>query len=498
MFACQNNKLKNNEKDLAQKILSEEDQIALKESIRLEKEKIWADSIAKLPKGFRFEENRSVDVNHPPKIIDIANRLGQAKSLKLSAVSNKIDYIRMEAVPDASIPNDLGFKYYMMNNYIVGVNIYGIHLFSNKGAFVKTIVKNELTGVKFDSERNAVIITYADYTQKGATTNVWARGDQFYYNYTNSITGQNLIMELDCSQKQIAQNSSFDPENPNVINGLGKVCIDINHGKNEPEKPLYPNGMTIAPIGYFYKQFDVFNPDKNTYIEKLDNENMYAILNTKGDTLACFKKFEQLKNYTKELIRGADFGCQYEKDGNFCFRSDFNDTIFKLTPPNQIQPIYVLNLGQYKVSKQNGLDPDYDLTGKIIPKDWADAKDYVFLRFIKNNTDSPRNRKNKSVEIYHALYSKKTQHLDILESDPTNYDVNLLENDVDGGISVWPESYMINKKGEIMISLKGSDVKDHVLSLEFKNSSAPIQKKEALQQLANTCSDQDNILMLVQ
>ncbi|PKQ62590.1 hypothetical protein BZG02_12800 [Labilibaculum filiforme] len=497
LFACQNNKLKNNEKALAQKILSEEEQIALKESIRLEKEKIGADSIAKLPKGFQFKEIRSVDVNHPPKIIDIANSLDTSKEMKLSDVASDIEYIKMQAIPDSTVARDLKLKYHIMDKYIVASNLYGIHLYSKKGAYIRSVVKNKLTGVEIELDKNIVSYYYSDYTHVGGSINVWSRGNNLFYNYQNSITGQNMIMELDCSNQQMALNLAFDPENPNAITGLGKVCVDLNHGINKPEKFLYPNGAFGSYIDDLQRDFSVFNPDKNTYITNLTDDKMLGILNTKGDTLASFRKLEQVKNYTKRSMRGTDFGTKYEKAGHFFFRTDFNDTIFQVIPPNIIRPVYVLNLAQYKLNKQTGVDPDASLKGKIIPMDWADAKDHIFLTFSIDNYDSPKNRSTHSVKIYHAVFSKNNDHLNIIKANPTDYRPHLLENDIDGGLAVWPLCYMIGKKGEVLVSLKGKELKDHIKSALYKNSSASIEKKERLKLLTNSLFDQDDVLMIV-
>ena len=495
--ACQNNKMKTDEKKLVSKILSEEEKLALEEKDRMEQEKLLADSLANLPEGFRFKENRSIDRNNPPLTIDIANNLDSIRDISLSDVAQDIEYIRMQAIPDSTIPKDLKLRYYFMDNYIVASNLYGIHLYSKKGEYIQLVVKNELTGIKLDVEKNRISIFCSSYSHKGGRNNVWARGDHLFYNYRNSQTGQNLIMDFDCSTQHISGDTQFDPEHPNAITGLGKVSMDVNNGINKPEKPLYPNGMIMASIDYFDKEFDVFNPDINTYITKLDDDKMLGILSSKGDTLASFRKFEQVKNYTKKQMRGTDHGIQYEKGGDFFLRTDFNDTIFQVIPPNYLRPVYVLNLGQYKLSKQAGVDPDVSLKGKVIPMSWADAKDYIFMTFSRDSYDCPRNRREKKVKIYQALYSKKDRKFQIVKADPTNYFLDILTNDIDGGVAVWPQAYMINKSGEIMVSLKGKDLKDHVQSSEFKNSKAVLSKKESLAQFANRCSGQDDILMVV-
>ena len=88
--------------------------------------------------------------------------------------------------------------------------------------------------------------------------------------------------------------------------------------------------------------------------------------------------------------------------------------------------------------------------------------------------------------------------LQIIKSDPTDYSAPILENNLDGGLSVWPLSYSIGSKGEIMLSLKGSELKSEVKSDRFQKSTAPTDKKEKLKQLADSVTDLDDILMIVQ
>lgn len=496
-ISCHSNRLKTDEKALVKQILTEEEQLVKDEANRAEREKQLADSIAKLPKGFRFKEQRGIDAQKPPVVIDIAGSLNNSYDLKLSDVALDIKYVRLEPIPDPKLPRNLKYKFYLMDNYLVAVNIYGTHLFTKEGKFIRSVVKNQLTGVDFD-EKNNRLSFLNDYTLVGGGTSIWGRGNSLFYLYINNITGQRYIMEYDCSQDQPVSDNAFDPENRDKITGLGQVLIDMNHGKTTPPAPRNHHGMWSRSPEGMYGMLGIFSPDRNTYINTLHGKNMLGILGKQGDTLATFAKLEQLKNYTKPMTRGTDDGTQYEMHGNLYFRANFNDTVFQVIPPNQILPVYVLNLGKYKVSKQEGVDPDASLEGKIIPQDWAETKNYIFMTFTRDSYDCPNNRKNKSVKIYHALFSKANRQLQIIKSDPTDYSAPILENNIDGGPSVWPLSYSIGSKGEIMLSLKGNELKSEVKSDRFQKSTAPADKKEKLKQLANAVSDLDDILMIVQ
>jgi len=197
-------------------------------------------------------------------------------------------------------------------------------------------------------------------------------------------------------------------------------------------------------------------------------------------------------------MRGTDQGTQYENKGKLFFRNAFNDTVFQVIPPNRLLPVYVLNLGKYKLLKKEGLDPDFDLSGKIIPDSWAETRRYIFLSFSKDSYDCYNTRKSKQLKSYFAVFEKSGHKLVIVKGDPHNYDEEILVNNIDGGLPVWPSSYMTGNSGEIMISLKGKELKERVKSEQFKRSAAPASKKNELVKLAASVADSEDILMIVE
>jgi hypothetical protein len=488
--SCHRNRLKISEKDLKEKILLQEKE----ENERIAGTRDPADTVNRLPKGFRYKENRSVDPVHPPKVIDIAGNLNNIRDFKLSDIASEIRYVRIEPVPDSTIPSDLKFKYLLTDNYIVAANLYGVHLYSMEGRYIRSVVKNELTGVIIKLN---MIMFYPDYTLKGGGMDLRSNGDILYYSYSNTMTGEKYIMKYDCSTAQMTKDYRFDPEFPDRISGLGDVALDLNHGKTEPPEPHSHQGMFGGAPEWMNYNFSSFMLNDNSYALPSREENILVIRNVYGDTLTSFTRFEKLVNYTKSLMRGTDDGVQYENLGMLHIRPEYNDTVFRAMPPDRLYPVYVLNLGKYKVTKQQGVDPDFDLTGKIIPEEWAETGSYIFMTFTKDNYDCPNNRKNKSVKIYHALYSKLNRQLTVIKGDPYEYSPEVLRNDIDGGLPVWPSSYMIGKGGEMMISLKGKDLKERIKSEYFKASDAPAGKKSELEKLAGSVSYSDDILMIV-
>jgi hypothetical protein len=488
--SCHRNRLKTSEKELKEEIILQEKEET--ENIADLRDK--ADTLNRFSKGLRYKENRSVDPAHPPVVINIAGNLNNIRDYKLSDIASEIRYVRLEPVPDSTIPSDLKFKYHLTDNYIVAANLYGIHLYSMEGRYIRSVVKNELTGVIIKPK---MIMFYTDYTLKGGGMDVRSNGDIIYYSYSNTLTGEKYVMKYDCSTVQMTEDYRFDPEFPDKKSGLGDVALDLNHGKTEPPKPRSHQGMFGGAPEWMNYDFSSFMLNDNSYAIPSREENILVICNFYGDTLASFTRFEKLVNYTKSLMRGTDDGVQYENLGLLHIRPEYNDTVFRVMPPDRLYPVYVLNLGGYKVAKQQGVDPDFDLTGKIIPEEWAETGSYIFMTFTKDNYDCPNNRKDKSVKIYHALYSKLNRQLTVIKGDPYEYSPEILRNDIDGGLPVWPSSYMIGNNGEIMISLKGKDLKDRIKSEHFKVSDAPAVKKCELEKLAGSVSDSGDILMII-
>ena len=494
---CNGNRLKIDEKKLSREML----QNGNDEKEQLEREKMLADSLKKLPLAFRFKEDRTIDKAHLPILLDIAGNLDHVRDFSLSDVATKITYIRLQKVPDTGFSRIMKYKYYLTDNAIVAINPSGILLYSREGRFIATVVKNQFTGIQITPEYMSVT---GDNTFIGGGTSVWGTGSKLYYKYRNSLTSQSYIMEYDASHPQINLTPRFDPEKPRQIMGQGKAVFDLNYGNKDKPRKGTSNYMWMMSSDFIYHRLGTMMLDHNTYAQLCGNpaeiggKYMMAIFNQRGDTLTTFTQFEKLNGFTKSVIRGTDGGSQYEINGRFFIRNAFNDTVFCILPPNRLVPVYVLRLGSYKLSKKEGSDPGFDLKGKIIPETWADTKDYIFITFSRDSYNCKNTREKKQLKEYYAIYFKQTRDLYIVKGNPTNYQEDILKNDLDGGLPVWPSSCMLGKKGEILVSLRGKELKDRVKSEQFQRSTATAGKKNELVKFAQSLSDDEDILMIVQ
>ncbi|MCU4176059.1 DUF4933 domain-containing protein [Carboxylicivirga sp. N1Y90] len=446
-------------------------------------------------KGIRLPENRTIETNLKPIVIDIEGSLNNIKELKLSDVATTIQYIRLQPLDNKELRTDMKYRFSLTDNYIVAANLFGIHLFNIDGSYNNTLVRNRLDGISYDEKRGSVLI-FNDHTRIGGDMNIWTRGDRVYYVYTNSITGQKSIMEYDCVSPQLLTSSEFDVENQQKILAKGTVSVDLMHGNNKPYNPKNKNGMMSMSPESLYEHIGIFSDDKGNYIKRQSGDNMLFTFNSNGDTLCSFTKYERLQSYTKNLVRGTDGGSTYTIANKLYIRPSFNDTLFQVIPPNKLLPKYVFKLGKYKMDIMEGSDPDVSLQGKIVPMSWAETANYAFLTFSKDNYASPRNRRNKSVNIYQAVYSKQNKELYIIKGDPTNYEPKILLNDIDGGPSVWPLDYMISNDHSMLMALKGYELIKHIKSSEFINSTDS-DKKQNLIQFCQTLKADDDVLMIV-
>ena len=481
--SCHNNRLKINEKELTEELILSEKQN--EEIDKGERETELADTKIHSSNRVVFHENRSVDTSHPPVIIDIAGNLNNVKEIKLSDVASEIKYIRMGKIPDSTFSIVMKFKYYFLSDYIVATNPSGIILYSKEGIFKSIIVRNITTGIDVDAKWMRVLGTN---TFIGGGTAIWNNGDTLYYTYRNSISDQEYIMKYDLSKVELGVSKTYEPENPEQIIGRGEVAIDMNPTKKKA-KWNYKISPELVSWGmnsdYIYQSVGTFFLDKYTFAKEITRTDKIVVINNKGDSLTTFSGFEE-----GNTLR---FGSSVK---NYLWNT-LNDTVFQVFGNNRILPVYVLKLGPNKASLEQVRQIGEDLTGKIIPGQWAENNNYIFLVFAKDALDSPNNRKYKKVKLYHALFSKLNHQLFILKGDPFNYSPEILENDIDGGMPVWPLSYMIGNNGEILISLKGHELKDRIKSKQFKNSAAPESKKNELKQLAASVSDNEDILMII-
>lgn len=448
--------------------------------------------------GIRYLPERSIDPLKPPEIIDIAGNQDKISVFKLSDIANSIEYIRLQFPVDSAFfgnlntynappllkneqlnKEELPFTIVKNKNFIIAYNYLGMLLYNTKGQLLRIICTNEFTGISLSK---ASVVGGSSSTFIGAMGKPRFLNNKLYYNYFDDVNNISRMVEVDCYNLPIKLPQ--DPEKKKSITGLGNPVANTGN-------------KSYSAIALGAGLFSKNGHPKN-------NEDMLTIYNSRGDTLCSFPGNQKVKDYAHSVFRNTDFGSQLTFKGELYFREALSDTIFKVIPPNSLGPSFILNLGEYKIKNiQDAMSPGYDLSNKITIKSISFNDNFVFI-FYALGYDSPNARRNKSVEYHHCIYERKTQKLWHAEADPFNY-YFALENDLDGGLPIWPGKFSykyyttssISESGEIIQSLKGNDLKKYIQSDEFRNSDAPSSKKEQLKKLAESVDEYETIVMVI-
>lgn len=462
-FSCGSNKLKTDEKALSQKILTEEEQLAQQEAARAEREKQLADSIAKLPKGFRFKENRKVDSNNPPVVIDIiGSRAQTSQPLKLSQLFSKIEYVKLEQLQDTS-ELTLGASYIIAPNHIYMTTRRGsIFQYNNDGRFIKTVCTGNLQYTEYKGSM-AVTKDQADQFE-GAQGTHW-NGNQICYLYENLPGQKAYLMAVDdnITNDLSGVNVPGSGENTfNRINGSGKIVSEI---KKTKKQYYFPTPYLLGGNTYAFTQ----EIKRVEYVESFIN-----ILSVSGDTLCKFPDHDPIRNFSKSVSRGTDGGNSYYLNGTLFLRQSFNDTIYQLIPPNRLLPTYILNFGNLGIqSAQEGIDPGVSLKEKLMPQTFLETNRYIFITYSKDY-DCPNTAKSGTLKYSRLIFDKKNKSLISVYQDEAPFfpkgkitwhsapDLNI-ENDLDKVPFYWPTSVTANGRPYTIMS------GDELLKLKIEN-----------------------------
>ncbi len=489
------NKLSTDEQKLEVQIRTEEQQKQEAEKATQENTIVIPDS---LPVGFRFQEDRSIDPQNPPEIIDVDANIENKKEIKLSDIGKSIRYIRLAPPPD-SIFYQTSLQVIFTESNIIVTSHLGTCVYTLSGEFVDIIGTNEFDpppGIP-PPPMPAADPYFAKFNNAPQQIKNLRQNNRGIKNkgieniYENSFSGRTVYFQY----KDKAKNESF----------LMRYNVDEHNnslllpGSDEYKNQLISKGDKIASLDE-ESTFEYHILDRNSKIgyqskwNSAQNGIMLLLENMNGDTLCIFKEYDRIKNYDATLVRSVENGSQYFYRNQFTYRSAFNDTVFRLIPPNRLLPVYLLNFGEHKLTAMEAINPRYDLKNKFLIDSWAETPAYIFIRYTEDRS-TINSRVNKTVKYYYAVYDKILKQTFHLPVDPLNYAFEI-ENDIDGGLPVWPET--ITPDGKAYRVFEGWELKDHVKSDEFLNSSAPAEKKEFITRLAETTSDAETIIMILE
>jgi hypothetical protein len=493
LSSCGGNRLKTDEKALRKQILTEEEQLAKDEANRVEREKQLADSIAKLPKGFQFKEIRSVDTEHPPVIIDFTQEI-PVKKFNLSEIAKEIKYIRL-SVPGDSLYFSLGGSVTYTSKNIILNNNFGVHSFSPEGEYLETIAQSNVTNRVLDKQN---IFGYFDMeSYKGVWGNqVSVAGNRIFYNVSDYPNKKVSLLHYELKpEKQLQLTETTENKNDGSFfkgeqSATGKV--DVNR------TPGLASTQILGISSNFYAGV-------NSHLDASENGFMLATFNLKGDTLCKFSQFDKLEyQITSNLISRYNSIINWEYKGVFSFLSNFNDTIFRLVPPNRLIPVYVFKFGPYKITDEEWYQTNGNLKNKFRITNILENDKYLFLKFSYHNEIG-------KVERHKAIYTKATHSLiqlpmEEIATTPYNSSPGFspaipsykqtidFQNNIDNGLPFWPE--FVTPQGELGMLVFPERLKTY---LEKGENKPATEKAEKLKKFAEALKQDINerIIMLV-
>jgi hypothetical protein len=220
--------------------------------------------------------------------------------------------------------------------------------------------------------------------------------------------------------------------------------------------------------------------------------SLLVTYNDNGDTLCQFTDYERIVNFNHSNYRHPVELKSYYYDGQLTIKQEYNDTVFRLTPPDRLLPVYIIDFGEFKVNYMDGLNPDFDLSEKYVLHSLYETNDFLFIRYTRNY-NAPVTRKKNAVQFYNAIFDKKEGKL--YHQPGFTIAPEGIINDLDGGMPLWPE--FITPQGEMMMLVSGKMMKDYVNSAGFKEAVISDEKRQKQIEMASGLRVTDMIIMIV-
>jgi hypothetical protein len=479
-LSCHHNRLKTSEKDLAKEIIIQEKEKRKSDSAQLLKESI---DRPKLSGSFRMKEIRSVDKQHPPGKIDIMGTVNNTKKLKLSDVGSSIRYVKLQTPPDTSLlydhffyRPDLDSKVRSDGQQIIFEGLFGLTRFNMQGEYEETIWKNK-TGIKFFGSKMA---SWGGKDFYGVPFNVPVNitNGELLFTFLDGPTGYGQVMKY-----KSGNNKSLAVQSPGEIQGPVRIPGDTLFNTNHNPQDLFDRIYGTSP--------DTWAGIHNKWIAGTSG-SLLVTYNNKGDTLCQFKDYDRIRNYSFSEGRNPVELASYSYNGSLTFKQEYNDTVFRLIPPDRLLPVYILDFGKYKFTFMEGFNPNYDLSEKFMLNSFDETTRFLFIRYTQNY-DCPNTRKKNSVKFYNALFDKKEgklYHQPGFTPLPEG-----LTNDLDGGMAFWPD--FITPQGEMMKLVSGQILKDFINSKEFKERTISEKDREKQIMMVSGLKPTDMIVVIV-
>lgn len=489
--ACkQRNKLNSNEQKLAQQIASDEKE---KREVEAAFKLNTATIPDTLPPGFRFQEDRSVDPNFPPIVIDFSKEF-DTTNMKLSDIASKVEYIRLK-IPDDSLFFLLsGFLNFTDDNIILNNN-FGVHRFSRRGEYLEPIANSNIQNRILNKK------SLFGYFHKESYKGIWGNdvttaGNRVFYKFSDYPNEKVSLFQH--RLKPFEPSIRFENTQESKDDGSFTKGKFITEGKEGiySGTPGLSSSIIEAVSSNYYAAF-------SRAFKSSVNGLMMVTFNLNGDTLCEFTQFDTLDTpITSSVLRSVSTISSWHYKGVYTFKRAFNDTIFRLVPPNRLVPTYVLNFGKHKVTAEDWFHVNKSLNGKMMPGSIYETERFLFIEYREYSPTSKKlgdnhyalfNKiKNKLVQLDFSDEFKNKMYHDGRKN--SNWFAGF-ENDIDGGFPFWPR--YVTPEGKLAITIKPETLKYLIQRPDFKNRNGDIGRFKAFVQTL-TNDERELVIMIIE
>jgi hypothetical protein len=361
--------------------------------------------------GIRYGEVRKTNPSTPPVRLDLTQQRPEEKEFRPADYYSKVKYVKLkhpfaeqnkgflgnarcnilyESGGSASISGMNSAVYLTDGNLIAGDPFFGYHCYDREGNFLYTIAAME----EPPEYSNNITLQITSETK-------------FIRDF--SVFGDNCVIHTRQSQ--------------------AKTRMDLHNvaaRKTYLSRPYHGGRVLfINPESYVSYQYNILAPEPAPF--------MYSF-EAKGDTLCRFMNCNTLPAPGKKgAYTNPDRGVFYYYNHTLTIRQAYNDTIYRMTAPNELTAAYVFDFGERKLDVNTALFGDK--SGKLIPNEWVEADKFAVIIHTENY-DCPNNRNNHTVKFFYSYYDKNARKLYRIPfyDFPDDF---ILSNEIDDGLPIW-------------------------------------------------------------
>jgi hypothetical protein len=421
-----------------------------------------------------LKEDRSVNLEYPPLILDVLASRNNIKQFKMSDVVSSVRYVQLETPLDTNLlSGDLSF--YFTENGIISKGLMGITYFSKKGEVMEVICSNRM-----DVTVTSHGLNYSTRSLVGNPpfSGISVINNRVYYRYDNNMEKTSHVLSHQL---------------PDIQN----VQLDLSENQNQTMGKGRPIGELLPHTG-FQGSTHILAINENQWMDfhsKMISGSTGTLMvnySLQGDTICAFSDFDRVVDFTSPQISMFEEEVCYYYNGIPTIKIPYNDTLFRVISSNRLLPVYVINFGSYKPSHMEGLNPLSDLSEKFLCRSFSENQEWVFFVYSQDHPNKSR-REGRSVKIHFTLFNK--QNKTFYHNPVVAYEEFGIENDLDGGIPFWPD--YVTPAGELVMHRTGKQIKEYIFSVDFEQREIPEDQRDKQVLMAKSLKDNDQVLMFV-